>query len=89
MQEIQNFNAFQITIMKVDPNCPSKESFHIYYINRPEQLSDDEEAEILKTFINFSVKAFTQDFCLRNNLKETEVLPRIEKITYSSYRKEN
>lgn len=59
MQEIQNVNAFQITIMKVDSNCPLKESFHKYYINRPEQLSDDEEAEILKTFINFSVKAFT------------------------------
>lgn len=31
--------AFEITIIKAYPDCPSKEGYHKYFLNRPEELS--------------------------------------------------
>ena len=79
--------AFEITIIKASPDCPSREGYHKYLLNRPEGLSEEETQE-LEAFVLLSVKAFRQDFCLRNNLSETEVLTRINKVTYWSTKRD-
>lgn len=87
MKAEKEVRAFEITIIKADPDYPSKEGYHKYFLNRPEELSE-EEAQELEAFVLLSAKAFRQDFCLRNNLSETEVLTKIAKVTYWSTRRD-
>lgn len=87
MKAEKEVRAFEITIMKADLDCPSKEAYHKYLLNRPEELSE-KEAQELEAFVLLSAKAFRQDFCLRNKLSETEVLTRIDKVTYWSARRD-
>lgn len=52
-----------------------------YYIERPEIPEDDEELMAQEQeYILFASSAFLSDFCIKNYVERTDVLPRIEKV---------
>ena len=57
------------------------EKVNQYYIERPEISEDDEELMAQEQeYILFASSAFLSDFCIKNHVKRTEVLPRVEKV---------
>ena len=52
-----------------------------YYIERPELPEDDEELMAQEQeYILFASLAFLSDFCIKNHVERTDVLPRVEKV---------
>lgn len=80
-------HAFQITVSALKNVMPQQESYHKYYLERVEP-SDEEQLSQEIQFIQFATVAFRHDFCIRNKLKPEEVITRVEKVTFSSTRRD-
>lgn len=84
MGEIQ---AFQITVSAVKGTAPWQEPYHKYYLERVEPPDEEHLPQELE-FIRFATVAFRHDFCIRNKLKPEETITRVEKVTFSSTRRD-
>ena len=82
----EQIHTFQITVMVRYAGCGTKEDYHKYYLNRPEEIKPEEE-ENIRAFVNTTAEAFTQDFCIRNNIAQSDVLTRIEKVSHWTWRR--
>lgn len=51
-----------------------------YYIERPEIQEDEELIAQEQEYILFASSVFLSDFCIKNHVERTDVLPRIEKV---------
>lgn len=52
-----------------------------YYVERPEIPEDDEEMMAQEQeYMLFASSAFLEDFCIKNHIERTDVLPRVEKV---------
>ena len=70
-------NVWQFTYYSIK----EPEKVELYYIERPEISEDDEELMAQEQeCILFSSSAFLSDFCIKNHVERTDVLPRIEKV---------
>lgn len=83
-EEIQ---AFQITVCAITDTAPWQEPYHKYYLERIEPRDEEQMFQELE-FIRFATVAFRHDFCIRNKLKPEEVITRVEKVTFSSTRRD-
>ena len=70
-------HAWQFTYYSI--KGPEKAGW--YYIERPEIPEDDEELMAQEQeYILFASSAFLSDFCIKNHIERTDVLPRVEKV---------
>lgn len=70
-------NVWQFTYYSIK----EPEKFGRYYTERPEIPEDDEELMAQEQeYILFASSAFLSDFCIKNHVERTDVLPRIEKV---------
>lgn len=83
----EKVHVFQITVYASEGAAPWQESYHKYYLERPE-LPDEERAVQEVNLISFATAVFRDDFCIRNKLKPEEVMTRVEKVTFSSTRRD-
>ena len=79
--------AFQITVCAITGTAPWQESYHKYYLERVEPQDEEQMFQELQ-FIRFATVAFRHDFCIRNKLKPEDVIIRVEKVTFSSARRD-
>lgn len=83
----EEVHAFQITVYASENAAPWQESYHKYYLKRT-GLPDEERAAQEVNLICFATAVFRDDFCIRNKLKSEEVMTRVEKVIFSSDRRD-
>ena len=83
----EEVHAFQITIYASENTAPWQESYHKYYLERTE-LPDEERAAQELDLVRFATAVFRDDFRIRNKLKPEEVMTRVEKVIFSSTRRD-
>lgn len=70
-------NVWQFTFYSIK----EPEKMGQYYTEKPEIPEDDEKLmKQEQEYILFASSAFLSDFCIKNHVKRTDVLPRIEKV---------
>lgn len=55
----------------------------IYFLYKKEPQTE-EEIEAYNIFIQYTIMALTQDFCIKNNVDPEDTIPKIEKFTITS-----
>lgn len=84
---VEQVHAFQITICALKGAMPWREPYHKYYLERIEPPDEEHISQELE-FVQTATVAFRHDFCIRNRLKPEEVITRVEKVTFSSTRRD-
>ena len=71
--------TYRISFSECDPSSPCEKS-RSYFLKR-EEPKNEEEKQLMLTFLDYATEAFLQDFLITSGAVKEKVMTRIEKVT--------